>query len=107
MKNKKSFCEKHKLEICDDCMSHGVWTFEQPPLDTVEAIVEWRDVINQVFDNPQVSNPPTSYTITDGSGEESYTSKYIDVADFESYKKRLKEQLVYRFTHLSKEEDKK
>lgn len=57
-----------------------------------EKIIE---IIKQVLHNPQVSAPPISYTITQ-EGEEPYTSKYIDIGDFESFIERLEKQLIYR-----------
>ena len=59
-----------------------------------ERIIE---IIKQVLHNPQVSPPPISYTITE-EGTDEYTSKYIDIRDFESYIERLEKQLIYRFT---------
>lgn len=58
-----------------------------------------KEIVKQVLFNPQVTNPPISYTITDHyyTDDKSYTSEYIDKGDFEKYLKRLEEQLVYRF----------
>lgn len=55
------------------------------------------EIVRQVLHNPQVSHPPTSYSITDKSGSE-YSSDYIDLRDFVTYLKRLEKQLERRFS---------
>lgn len=58
-----------------------------------------KEVIKQVLYNPQVISPPISYEIIDkGCGDkgEDYTSKYMDVKDFDRYVKDLEKQLIYR-----------
>lgn len=60
---------------------------------------ENKEIIKQVFHNPQVSHPPISYKITDiENGGDGYKSEYIDVADFRSYLIRLEKQLIFRLT---------
>lgn len=60
-------------------------------------------IIKQVFHNPQVYPPPISYKIADvdTAGGKDYTSKYIDVKDFEKYLKRLEKQLIFRLKELT------
>jgi len=59
-----------------------------------------RDTIKQVLHNPQVTYPPTSYTIIErGHGEDKdYKSDYIDKEDFKRFMKDLEKQLMYRFS---------
>lgn len=62
---------------------------------------EIEKIIKQVLYNPQVTNPPISYKITDVSNNfknNDYTSEYMDVKDFERYLADLEKQLVYRLT---------
>lgn len=61
--------------------------------------MEIKEIIKQVFHNPQVSHPPITYKITDkgvGDKGEDYTSEYIDIKDFESFLVRLEHQLNFR-----------
>ena len=55
-------------------------------------------IIHQVFHNPQVTFPPISYTITDhgNTSDDTYTSEYIDHADFKDFLVRLEKQLIAR-----------
>lgn len=58
--------------------------------------MNYEEIIKQVLYNPQVTKPPISYSITSKDAQDDYTSDYIDVADFDSYVKRLEAQLIYR-----------
>ena len=55
-----------------------------------------KEIIKQVFHNPQVAHPPISYKITDVSIKGNYTSEYIDIGDFKKFLVKLEKQLIYR-----------
>ena len=41
-KEPKSICEKHNLEVCEDCMRNGVWTFPDKAPDDILAETEYK-----------------------------------------------------------------